>query len=133
MMARCYSPEVPGYLHYGARGVRVCGRWHDFRLFLEDIDRLIGSCPPGMTLDRIHPDDNYGPGKVRWASRSTQNRNKRKRPGMTSQYIGVSWAARDGRWRAQISIDSHVIVLGRFESEKQAHEVYQAALRSIEP
>lgn len=78
MMSRCYNPNVKSYRDYGARGIYVCDRWKDPRLFIEDIEREIGPRPPGMTLDRIDNDGPYGPGMVRWATRSQQIRNSRK-------------------------------------------------------
>ena len=79
MMARCYNPDNPRYLDWGGRGIQVCERWHDFRLFIEDLDWLLGPCPEGWTLDRSDNDGNYEPGNVRWADYFTQNRNRRAR------------------------------------------------------
>jgi hypothetical protein len=131
MMARCHNPDHPKYQYWGGRGIKVCDRWHDFQLFLEDIDRMLGPCPQRYTLDRIHPDDDYAPGRVRWASYATQNRNQRKREGTTSRYRGVSWDARDGRWQAKISIAGRTISLGEFDDEGMASVAYQAALRVV--
>ena len=60
---------------YYNRGIRVCERWASFDLFLEDV-----GLPTSMdhTLDRINNDIGYGPGNCRWATRSEQQRNKRK-------------------------------------------------------
>ncbi len=79
MLARCENPEATGYRNYGGRGIEVCGRWHDVRLFIADIERLLGPRPDGMTLDRW-PDNNgnYEPGNVRWATQSEQLRNRRR-------------------------------------------------------
>ena len=86
MIQRCERPNASGYEYYGGRGVIVCERWHDPRLFAKDIEREIGPRPAGMTLDRIDSDGNYEPGNVRWATHSEQMRNRRpfKRPGPTS-------------------------------------------------
>jgi len=78
MMSRCYNANVRSYRDYGARGITVCDRWHDVRLFVADIENSIGPRPSGMTLDRIQSTDNYAPGKVRWATRAEQNRNSRQ-------------------------------------------------------
>jgi hypothetical protein len=79
MMRRCGDPRDAGYRNYGGRGIRVCERWHDPRLFVEDIERWLGARPAGLTLDRICNDHDYRLDNVRWATRSVQNRNKRRR------------------------------------------------------
>lgn len=46
----------------------------DFQEFLEDI----GPCPNSIySVDRIRNEEGYVPGNVRWASRETQNNNRR--------------------------------------------------------
>ena len=52
MMARCYNPKATGYARYGGRGIEVSPRWHDVRLFVEDIESLLGPRPAGKTSDR---------------------------------------------------------------------------------
>ena len=63
------EPAAPGL--QGGRGIQVCDRWHDVRLFIEDIERIPGRRPAGMILDRGPDNDgNYEAGNVRWASSS---------------------------------------------------------------
>lgn len=79
MLHRCENPSNKRYAKYGGRGIKVCDRWHDVRLFLGDIERDLGPRPKGMTLDRIDNDGNYEPGNVQWASDAQQRRNQGKR------------------------------------------------------
>lgn len=76
MMQRCFNPRSPAFKNYGARGITVCERWHDFVNFYADV----GDRPPGLTFDRIDNDGNYEPANWRWATTADQNRNKRPAP-----------------------------------------------------
>lgn len=71
MKKRCYQPTRPGYKYYGAIGITVCQRWHDFGLFVIDM----GMPPEGHTLERNDPAKNYEPGNCRWATPAEQMRN----------------------------------------------------------
>lgn len=73
MHNRCYDPRHNRYYRYGARGIRVCDRWHDFNLYLADVH---AGYVPGLTLDRIDNDGHYEPGNMRWASYRVQARNR---------------------------------------------------------
>ena len=77
MKARCHSPTDLSYCDYGGRGITVCDEWrNDFWQYVADIGLPPG---PGLTVDRIDNDGNYEPGNVRWATRSQQALNQRKR------------------------------------------------------
>ena len=74
MINRCYSSANISYAIYGGRGITVCKRWRDsYAAFLLDM----GACPEGCSLDRVDSRGNYTPRNCRWASRVTQNVNRR--------------------------------------------------------
>ena len=78
IIQRCENPDNQHYYAYGARGIKVCERWHSLPDFLHDILQELGPRPPGLTLDRFpNRDGDYEPGNVRWATRLQQIQNRR--------------------------------------------------------
>ena len=75
MLQRCENPKSDFFSYYGGRGITVCERWHVFENFLHDM----GKRPDGLTLERINNDGNYEPSNCKWASRSDQIKNRRRR------------------------------------------------------
>jgi len=96
----------------------VCDNWIErFESYYKHVASLPDFGKEGYTLDRTDNDGNYEPGNVRWASRSTQARNQRKRS-TASGYRGVVLNERDEVYQARISL-----YLGSFKEKKDALSV----------
>jgi hypothetical protein len=75
MIGRCNNPAFSSYKIYGARGIKVCKRWHDFSAFIEDMPE---KPTPKHSLERVDNSAGYEPGNVIWATRYEQVRNTRR-------------------------------------------------------
>jgi hypothetical protein len=69
---RCKSEHPSNFKSYRAKGISFSPKWDKFPDFLADM----GERPKGTSLDRIDPNGNYEPGNCRWATGTTQGRNK---------------------------------------------------------
>lgn len=89
MLAR--AGRDPGY-----ETAHVCERWRQFENFLADMGRRPS---PQYSLDREDTYGHYEPDNCRWATRSTQQKNKRStRRWQRGDEVGtlVDWASRLG-------------------------------------
>ena len=75
MVNRCRNPNLPGYKHYGGRGIQVCPRWMKFENFSADM----GPKPtPTHSIDRRDVNLGYNMLNCRWATATEQVNNRRK-------------------------------------------------------
>lgn len=76
MKSRCFNKDNTRYKDYGGRGITVYGKWiNSYESFLADLGKKPS---PDYSLDRIDNNGNYEPSNCRWATRSQQQKNKRK-------------------------------------------------------
>ena len=134
MLTRSRNPNATGYANYGGRGITVCDRWQGeqgFQSFLLDM----GPRPAGTSLDRINPNGNYelrsatGELQCRWASRTVQGHNKRKRKNCSSRFRGVTRQKNTEKFLAAIKNGDKSLHLGTFDSEIDAAIAYNEAAK----
>lgn len=118
MIQRCTTKDVSqkSYKNYVLRGITFPERWKEFYNFLEDM----GERPYGHTLDRINNNENYGKDNCRWVLKDVQEFNKRKLKNCTSNYKGVSFNKKEGKYRAYVKFDGIQKHIGYFSDEKDA-------------
>lgn len=83
MMSRCYDKKNVRYSSYGARGIRVVKRWHDFDKFVSDM----GERPKRHNLGRKHAERHYSLQNCCWEHvskncRDTKNDGTPTKPGL---------------------------------------------------
>lgn len=97
-------------------------------------ERAHGPVPPGMTVDHIEHGEHGGLDNrrcnLRLASRRDQQGNRRKQShAFSSQYKGVSFERRTGKWCAYIRVHGKTRNCGTFATEVDAARSYDRAAR----
>jgi len=90
--------------------------------------REIMNCPKGMIIDHINFNtlDNRE-SNLRVCTYSESSMHRRKQSGCSSQYIGVYWHKKNGKWIAYIVVNKKPIHLGCFDKENDAGRAYNVA------
>lgn len=101
MMQRCYNSNNPSYHDYGGRGIVVCSRWHDFKMFFNDM----GERPQNLSIERINNNLGYKPANCKWGTRQEQNNNTRRNRRITSAGETLTIA----QWAERLDIDADTI------------------------
>jgi hypothetical protein len=70
---------------------------------------------------------------LRQATRSQNSRNRKKRPGCTSLYIGVSWDEKVGKWAAQCDVNRTKAFNAYYDDEISAAYAYDCFVRTNLP
>ena len=85
MKLRC-SPKCPSNIkkYYYDRGIRVCDEWNHPQGFDSFICHVGWKPTNKHSIDRINNDKGYEFGNVRWATKSEQRKNQRKKMALES-------------------------------------------------
>lgn len=103
--------------------VTMCDSWSDYTVFRDW--SLANGYEDGLSIDRIDVLGGYSPENCRWATRSQQMRNTRKRKdAKTSKYKGVSKHSQNETWIAQGYEGGRPVSIGSFSCEIEAAKAY---------
>ena len=128
MKARCYSKKHPRYKDYGGRGITVCQEWLDDFWSYHDYMNSLEGYEKGLTGDRINNDGPYQPGNMRWASKSQQALNRRKRKRNVKGYYEDK---RYGGWVVKFKINNKQEYFGYYQTKTGAKKVADFAKELI--
>lgn len=143
MILRCYDPSHHAYGLYGAIGVTVCDRWHNFTNFYMDLQSLPGffaytnsdnkeqySIDKDVLQSAIpHNRRVYSPSTCIITPMNDNCRVTIRNSGTTSNYQGV-YKTSTGSFQASINIDNKKYFLGTFSNEIAAASVYNYVMRA---
>ena len=101
-MARCYDESDTNFVRYGARGIFVCERWHDFACFWSDLQSWESS---NLTLERQNNDGPYSPENCIFAPMAVQARNTRSN--VYLEYNGRRMVIQD--WAKEFGISHNTL------------------------
>ena len=112
IMQRCFNPNNPAYVNYGARGITCVPSWRDYTAFAADIRAEIGEKPAAhLSIDRIDNSGPYGPGNVRWATRKEQLNNTRRTRMVT--YQGETLPL--DTWAERLGVSRHLLYIRLYQ------------------
>jgi hypothetical protein len=76
MLVRCYDPTSKPYKDYGGRKITMAPEWLDYNTFY--IWAINNGAEPGLQLERLDNNGNYGPDNCTFVTRSVNMRNTRR-------------------------------------------------------
>jgi hypothetical protein len=111
-----------GRSQYAMRKFRdTDGRWKALKMH----HVVLGKPKGRMEADHIDGNSlNNQRKNLRWATKSQNQHNRFKQKNNTSGYKGVTQYRRTGRWVSRVQVENKRIVLGTFETAKEAGKAY---------
>lgn len=119
MKRRCSDPSDTHYMDYGGRGIKVCDRWLNWELFLEDMH---DSYEMGLSIERVDVNKVYYPDNCLWIPRLEQAFNKRNsvRVKINGEDIAVAKRSRE------IGLDPSVVI-SRIKRGDEGEDLFRPA------
>ena len=128
MVQRTCDENSVSYADYGGRGIKICKKWREsVSAFYEDM----GPRPEGYSIERKDHNGNYKPSNCKWASKSEQAINRRKRKGSTSKYRGVSFRNSNKKYTVCVFHEGRDVRGGCYESEDEAGMAYNELVAKL--
>lgn len=123
---RCNDDAARDFKYYGGRGIQMYAPWvSDPIEFVSYVESVLGpKIDKTYTLDRIDNNGNYEPGNLRWATKITQQNNKRSN--RLIAYQGKSLTLQE--WSRQTGLASGTI-RARFVAGHSLDRVFSPEVR----
>ena len=124
MIARCHNTDNGSYYKYGAKGVTVCDRWHNFDNFYDDnVEQFIEAnkrIDGSISIDRIDPTKGYFPANIRWISLSENSslagyKKVRQYDSITGEFIKEYRSVKDAAEALGVKNDQQIMRAARGE------------------
>ncbi len=86
---------------------------------------VLGTPPAGLEIDHKNGDGLLNTrSNLRFATRTEQQRNRRKQKNNTSGFKGVDWFKKLHKWRAKIKVNRVQRLIGYYDSKEAAAKAY---------
>ena len=125
--------KISDSTNYFIVGLSINGKYKSIKVHQLIAIAFLNHIPCGHKLVVDHIDNDKSNNRLSNLQliSSRENCSKDRKNG-TSNYIGVNWSKQSKKWRSGIVVNKKSIRLGTFETEQEASEYYQNALKAIE-
>ena len=123
--------HVAGYVDSGYRQITLAGK--KYKAHRLAWLYYYGEWPKGLIDHKDQDTMNNAISNLRECTPGENQQNSTRSRGSTSNYQGVSWYTAGKKWRARITIKGETLLLGDFDDELEAANVYREAKEKYHP